>query len=69
MLEAGTKANAIAKKLKRTVGAIHSRAKMIRKISDQQKAEDKIQSAAKSPDSTPDIALAAASAGWQHQDG
>jgi hypothetical protein len=42
MLEAGTKANAIAKKLKRTVGAIYSRAKMIRKISDQQKAEDKI---------------------------
>jgi DNA invertase Pin-like site-specific DNA recombinase len=38
MLKAGTKVNAIAKKLKRTVGAIYSRSNKIRKICDQLKS-------------------------------
>jgi hypothetical protein len=38
MLKAGIKATAIAQKLKRTVGAIYSRANAIRKIRDEKKA-------------------------------
>ena len=38
MLKAGIKVNAIAKKLKRTVGAIYSRANKIRKICGQLKS-------------------------------
>jgi hypothetical protein len=38
MLKAGTKANMIAKKLKRTVGAIFARANKIKKIRAKEKA-------------------------------
>jgi hypothetical protein len=38
MLKAGTKANTIAQKLRRTAGAIDTRAKKIRKIRDEKKA-------------------------------
>ena len=38
MLKAGTKANAIAQKLRRTAGAIYARANKIRKIRDEKKA-------------------------------
>jgi hypothetical protein len=38
MLKAGTKANAIAQKLRRTVGAIYARANKTRKIRDGKKA-------------------------------
>jgi DNA-directed RNA polymerase specialized sigma24 family protein len=43
MLKAGTKAKVIAQKLKRTVGAIHSRANEARKMAMRQKAEEKVQ--------------------------
>jgi hypothetical protein len=38
MLDAGTKAGSIARELKRSLGAIYSRAKEVRKIAKTQKA-------------------------------
>jgi hypothetical protein len=49
MLKAGAKATAIAKELKRTVGAVYARRKALNAV-------DEFQLAAKSPDSKIDVA-------------